>query len=506
VLTYVTPRYALETPVNNISELLRNSFHDFYIHVFFARNPGAELIDGPVQRYICDTYQNLEQGDRLVVNQPPRTGKSLTALAYALWRIGRDPTEQIVFLSNNIELAKKHVYEAREIMRSAEYREIFPKTRIAKDRSAITHLRTTRGGGFFAGSMQSSLGGVGATTMIIDDGNRIDDANNPENLEQDNHKFDGEILSRLNPIGKKKRRGIIVNVQHRLAENDLSAHLIAEGFKCIAFPLEAPRTKTYRWADETWTRKKGHVLFENYSERELEKLRELQHPPYFYFYQQAQGWDTETAIKETHFRLLNRRSSSGPVVISIDTAQGDSGSFNVAQVWDVGAHPLHLRDQFREQCSFATFEYAVTKLITNFRPGAVLVENASNGAALISRLLERYPSMNFVPINPQGSKAERLARHRKAIAGGAISLQVKQPWIDVYIRELVGFPKHGSDQVDATTQLLDWEPQNPGLAPSGPLHAGPAGAYASSLRHRFAFSSETPGIVRGINRRLFTKW
>jgi hypothetical protein len=172
--------------------------------------------------------------------------------------------------------------------------------------------------------MQSSLGGVGATTMIIDDGNRIDDANNPENLEQDNHKFDGEILSRLNPIGKKKKRGIIVNVQHRLAENDLSAHLIAAGFKCIAFPLEAPRAKTYRWADETWTREKGHVLLENISTRELKKLRELQHPPYFYFCQQAQGLDTETAIKQTHFRLLNRRNNSGPFVISIDTAQGDS--------------------------------------------------------------------------------------------------------------------------------------------------------------------------------------
>jgi phage terminase large subunit-like protein len=492
--------------VNNIPELLRSSFFDFFIYVFHASNPNAELIGAPFQRYICDTYQNLDQGDRLVVNQPARTGKSLTARAYALWRIGRDPTEKIVILSNNIRLAEEHVYEARKIMRSAEYREIFPKTRIAKDRSAITHLQTTRGGGFFAGSMQSSLGGVGAKIMIIDDGNRIDDANNPENLEQANHKFDGEILSRINPIGKKKKRGIIVNVQHRLAENDLSAHLIANGFKCMAFPLEAPRTKTYRWADETWTREKGHVLLENFSTRELEKLRELQHPPYFYFYQQAQGLDMETAIKETHFRLLDRRNSSGTFVISIDTAQGDSGSFNVAQVWDVGDHPLHLRTQFREQCSFATFEYAVTKLITKFRPGAVLVENASNGAALISRLLECFPSMNFVPINPHGSKAERLARHRKTIAAGAISLQVNQPWLDDYIFEFVYHPKNGSDQVDATTQLLDWAPQNRRIAPSGPLHAGPAGAYASSLRHRFAFSSETPGIVRGINRRLFTKW
>jgi phage terminase large subunit-like protein len=492
--------------VNNIPELLRNSFFDFYIHMFHATNPGAELIDAPFQRYICDKYQNLDHGARLVINQPARTGKSLTARAFVLWRIGRDPTEQIVILSNNIRLAEEHVYEARKIMRSPEYQEIFPKTRIAKDRSAITHLRTTRGGGFFAGSMQSSLGGVGATTMIVDDGNRIDDANNPENLEQDNHKFDGEILSRLNPIGKKKKRGIIVNVQHRLAENDLSAHLIAAGFECIAFPLEAPRAKTYRWADETWTREKGHVLLENISARELKKLRELQHPPYFYFCQQAQGLDTDTAIKETHFRLLDRRNSSGPCVISVDTAQGDSGSFNVAQVWDVGGSTLHLRDQFREQCSFATFEHAVAKLISKFRPGAVLVENASTGPALISELLKRYPSINYVPINPQGSKAERLARHRKAIAAGAISLQVNKPWLDDYIFEFVYHPKKGSDQVDATTQLLDWEPQNRRLAPSGPLHAGPAGAYASSGRHGFAFSSKTPGIVRGLNRPFFRKW
>jgi hypothetical protein len=141
-----------------------------------------------------------------------------------------------------------------------------------------------------------------------------------------------------------------------------------------------------------------------------------------------------------------------------------------------------------------------------FRPGAVLVENASNGHALISRLLESFPSMNFVPINPKGSKAERLARHRKAIAAGAISLQIKEPWNDVYIFEFVNHPKNGSDQVDPTTQLLDWEPQNRGLAPSGPLHAGPAGAYASSVRHGFAFSSKTPGIVRGLNRPFFRKW
>jgi phage terminase large subunit-like protein len=496
--------------MGDILKILRNSFLSFFIQVFHARNPGAELIEGPFVRYICDVYQKLDHGDRLVVNQPPRTGKSLTVSAYALWRIGRDPTEKIVFLSNNIRLAEEHVYEARKIMQSAWYRQTFPTTRIAEDRSALTNLQTTRGGGFFAGSMRSSLGGVGATTIFIDDGNRIDDANNPEHLDRANDKFDGEILSRLNPRGKKKRRGIIVNVQHRLAENDLSAHLIAEGFKCIAFPLEAPRAKTYRWADETWTRPAGHVLLENYSERELEKLRELQHPPYFYFHQQGQGRNTVTRIEQAHFNLLDRRNSQGPFVLSIDAAQGETGSFNVAQVWDLGTRPLHLRKQIRARCGFAAFEIEVTKLIQLFRPGAILVENAANGPALISRLRGRFPCANFDAIVPHGSKAERLAPHRKAIAAGAISLQATESWLDDYIFEFVHYPKYGSDQVDATTQLLDWASKEHHLSPSGPYFAGHAGVYASTMRpivtNNRPFSSKTRGIIRGLKRPFFRKW
>jgi hypothetical protein len=503
VLARVSSPFILGVIMKDILDLLRNSFADFFVHVFHASDPNAELIDAPFQKYICNKYQELDQGDRLVVNQPPRTGKSLTARAYALWRNGRDPAEKILILSNNIALAEEHVYEARKIMQTAEYRRIFPNTKIARDRSAITHLRTTCGGGFWARSMNSSLGGVGATTIIIDDGNRIDDANNPDRLELDNNKFDGEILSRLNPLGKKKRRGIVVNVQHRLAENDLSAHLIAEGFDCVALALEAPRAKTYRWGSETWTRPAGHVLLDNYSKRDLEKARQLQTPPYHYFYQQAQGPNTVAAIEETHFQLLDRRTFTGPFVISIDTAQGDTGSFNVAQVWDVGAAPLHLRNQFREQCSFAKFEYEVAKLISKYPTSAVLVETASTGHALISKLRVKFPTVNFVPITPHGSKAERLARHRKAIIAGAISLQVRRPWSDEYIYEFVFHPKRGSDQVDATTQLLDWNPREQKLTPARSSLTGPAGGY-TMLNGQLLYSP-MPGIVRGINRSIFRK-
>jgi phage terminase large subunit-like protein len=492
-------------------KLLRTSFVHFYVQYFSARHPGAELLLLPFVRYICDVYQNLESGDRLVINQPPRTGKTVTVGAYVLWSIGRDPTERIVFLSNNIRLAEEHVYEARKIMQSAWYKATFKKTRIAEDRSGLKNLRTTEGGGFFAGSMKSSLGGVGATKIIIDDGNRIDDANDPEALEDVNNKFDGEILSRLNPIGKKKRRGIIVNVQHRLAANDLSAHLITEGFKRIAFALEAPRTKTYRWEDETWTREVGHVLLENYSMEHLEKLRGLQTPPYFYFYQQGLGRSVVNHLKLTDFRLRDRRSSRGPFVISVDAAQTDNGSFNVAQVWDVAALPWHLRTQFRAQCGFFEFEKEVKRLIRRFRPGAILVENAANGPALVSDLRERLPSSNFILIDPQGSKAQRLSRHCKAIAAGEISLQETEiSWLDNYICEFTQFPRLGSDQVDATTQLLDWRPGDHKLVPSATYAAVAVGTLASTMQPirptTVAFPSKTPGIALALKRPFFRKY
>ena len=139
------------------------------------------------------------------------------------------------------------------------------------------------------------------------------------------------------------------------------------------------------------TSKPAAILMENYSKRELERLRELRHPPYFYFYQQAQGRNTAIQIEPTDFSLLDRRNSQGPYVVSIDAALRDTGSFNVAQeVWDVATRPLHLRTQLRAQCGFASFEMYAGLIISisTVDPG----ENA-NGPALISRLRVEFPSI-----------------------------------------------------------------------------------------------------------------
>ena len=137
----------------------------FFIQVFHTRNPGAELIEeGHFQRYIWQHVPKPDySGDRLVVNQPPRTGKTLTASA-ALWQINPGPYRKIVFFSNAIERAEEHIRRRGDACESNWYRKTFPTTRIAEDRSARTaaYHPWCR---IFAGSMRSSLG-VGATCVM----------------------------------------------------------------------------------------------------------------------------------------------------------------------------------------------------------------------------------------------------------------------------------------------------------------------------------------------------
>ena len=359
----------------------------------------------PLVRYVSRIYQDLHEGSRLVVNQPPRTLKSWIAKSYAAWRMGLDPTEKLLFLSATSDLAEDNVYDVRQMMQSGWFQRTFPHTRIAKDRSGLVQLRTTEGGSFFAGSMNASLGGIGATITLIDDGNRIQDCDRPERLDATNEKFDTEILSRLNPESGRKRKGIVLNVQHRIAQNDLSNHLVSRhGFKCVTFPLIATRRRDYLLdTGKTWTREVGDLLLDSYSDREIENARRSKKPPFFYFYQQAVGTDKRTPISETAFNLASRRNIEDTHIISVDTAQRDNGSFNVVQVWNVSCKPLHLQEQFRERCGFPALEMAAVKLIAHFRPAAVLIENAANGSALLARLRERFPGANFVPIEPLDS-------------------------------------------------------------------------------------------------------
>jgi hypothetical protein len=100
-------------------------------------------------------------------------------------------------------------------------------------------------------------------------------------------------------------------------------------------------------------------------------------------------------------------------------------------------------------------------------------------------------------VTPKGSKTSRLRRHIDTILAQQIVLPGNATWRDEFVAEFVAFP-HGvfTDQVDATTQYLDWIGVNPQL--ERPSQPGLGAAIGSDGRQLSANSSTPRMQDRGI--------
>ncbi len=123
-----------------------------------------------------------------------------------------------------------------------------------------------------------------------------------------------------------------------------------------------------------------------------------------------------------------------------------------------------LVDQWREQCRSEELQSAFWQFVARFQPAACLIEDTANGSALIDRA-KRKKWFKVIPIIPDGrSKTARLVAHINTIKNGRIQLPGLAKWRENYIAEFLEFPRgRNDDQVDATTQYLDYMSTRPCL-------------------------------------------
>jgi hypothetical protein len=110
---------------------------------------------------------------------PPRHTKSEFA-SYFLpaWMIGNNPKLKIIQATHTAELAIRFGRKAKNLIDSAEYREIFD-TRLQEDSKAAGRWETDQGGEYFAVGVQGAVTGRGADLLIIDDPHSEQDVNSP---------------------------------------------------------------------------------------------------------------------------------------------------------------------------------------------------------------------------------------------------------------------------------------------------------------------------------------
>ena len=212
-------------------ELARREFF-FYCHLKapdFYKEDRKYLVD------LCNAFQDFIQSDDevMVVNEPPRHGKSRTAGLLVEWVLGNDQTQKIMTGSYNETLStmfsksvRNDIQEEKADENRIVFSDIFPGVSIKRGDGAM-NLWSLEGGynNYLATSPTGTATGFGATLLIIDDLiKNSEEANNELTKEKHWNWFTDTMLSRLEEDGK------IIIIMTRWASDDLAGRAL-EHFK-----------------------------------------------------------------------------------------------------------------------------------------------------------------------------------------------------------------------------------------------------------------------------------
>lgn len=195
---------------------------------------------------------------RVIINVFPRGGKTELAVKnFIPYGLALNQAAKFIHLSYSDTLALDNSEQARDLVSSFEYQQLFPSVKIKKSSDSKKKWYTEAGGGVYATAAGGQITGFGAGqvdlldedeqdlknevsgldqiiseswlgakakfggAIIIDDPNKVDDADSEVLRNRVNERYDSTISNRVN-----SRHTPIIILQQRTHENDLSGYLI----------------------------------------------------------------------------------------------------------------------------------------------------------------------------------------------------------------------------------------------------------------------------------------
>ncbi len=401
---------------------------------------------------------------RLVVNLPPRHLKSLLAsIAFPAWCLGRDPGIRLICVSYAQDLAEQQARECRTLMASAWYRRSFA-ARLSAAKTAVQEFVTTAQGYRLAVSVGGALTGRGGDIIVIDDPLKPEEALSRTQRRRVNDWYDHTLYSRQND----KRHSAIVLVMHRLHEDDLTAHVLAqENWEVARFPALAENDEFHvvdtRRGPRLFLRREGAALHPAREPPELlEHIRgTIGDYNFAGQYQQRPAPQGGGLVKRAWFRRYPAAALPAKfdrIVQSWDTASKatELSDFSVCTSWGILGKDIYLIDVLRRRLEYPELKRAVRAQCERFAADVVLIEDKASGTQLIQELVAEglWAATRY---QPQADKVMRLFAQTATIENGFVHLPEAAPWLGAYLDELTSFPhSRHDDQVDSTAQALDW--------------------------------------------------
>jgi predicted phage terminase large subunit-like protein len=406
----------------------------------------------------------VEQGhkDRVAVSMAPRMGKSqMISIYYPAWYLGRHPDHKVIVASHTAELAVDMARKVRNLMQTAEYRQIFPQTAIAADAKAAGKWNTSQGGEYFAIGTGGALAGRGADLIIVDDPLSEQDikAGNTDSLDTTYEWFRAGLRTRLMPGGR------ICILHTRWHQRDLIGRLIKDAalnpdgdqYEIFEFPAildtddpESPQKSLWpeQWSLDSLLRTRASMPAWQWN------AQYMQNPT-----------AAESAIIKREWIKWWQPDAPPKVdfiVQAYDTALTTKtrSDYSVCHTWGVFFHEEDnstnaiLLNRVKGKWEFPELKQMALEQYQEWEPDSVIVEAKASGQPLID---EMRRSGIFVQDFSPGKGQDKLAR-LNAVADMFSAGHVWFPetsWAQETVEEIIAFPAaEHDDEVDACTLAL----------------------------------------------------
>ena len=409
---------------------------------------------------LMEVEQNVK--NRIAVSMAPRMGKSqMISIYYPAWYLGKHPDHKVIVASHTADLAVVMARKVRNLINTAEYKEIFPQTNIAADAKAAAQWNTTKGGEYFAIGVGGALAGRGAHLIIADDPLSEQDikAGNTSSLDSTYEWFSAGLRTRLMPDGK------ICVLHTRWHQRDLIGRLIkdsamnegGDSYETFEFPAIL----------NEGTPEEKSIWPEQWSLEALQQTRASMHHIMWQWYAQYQQNPTaaEAAIiKRDWIRWWTKDDPPRVdfIVQAFDTAltTKQRSDFSVCHTWGVweneedGTQNVILLNKVKGKYEFPELKAMAHEQYKEWEPDSVIVEAKASGQPLID---EMRRSGIFVQDFSPGKGQDKIAR-LNAVADMFASGHVWFPenaWAAATVEEILAFPAgEHDDEVDTMTLAL----------------------------------------------------
>lgn len=478
------------------------SLYEFTRSGFHCVDP-ATWIDSWAIEAICDHLQAVADGEirKLILNISPRCLKTITtgvSFPAWVWAQPKDsptsgPRVSFMCASYGRDLSMDAAVKSRQLINSQWYRDRWGERFALSDvQSTKTLFVNDKGGRYLSTSVSGGTLGRGADVIIADDLNDAQDSTSEPAIEAALTYWNTVLRTRLN----NPKTGCFIVIQQRLAENDITGHILeknVEGWVHVMIPMRYEAARSFHtvigWKDPRTV--EGELMWpERFGEPEVRSL-EADLGPYGAAGQLQQRpepkgggiikrewwklWEPDSyppmdfvlGVVDTAYTEREINDPSGMMVwgifsgdVKAETTQivGPNGALiRPDSTYSEFAPSVMLMWAWDARLELHDLVTKVAETCIKMKVDLLVIENKASGISVAQEIRRLYAREKFGVklFDPKSQdKMARLYSVQHLFAEGIIHAP-DRPWVEKVISQVATFPKARHDEfVDLTSMGL----------------------------------------------------